>query len=699
MTQRQIKIPAREIEKGGEPQTSPYTISLNQPAKKIKKSFDVIAPVEEELETRILPRESKKLFGKNELLRMSIIAITVVFVLNSLQMYSRVIETKSAVMSAAYAGVESIMGVSPTDTSGSQQAFEMASYQFDIAGDLIWYLTDNADISASNKYIETADSLLSAGTAISSAGELFTKFAKDVQSASGDVLQENTEKKPSLTETLKNSFDTYLTPAFNELKTAQFYLDSADIDILPAEYSEKVELSKEYLDELNIFFEEIYENFPTIMALLGDEYPQKYMILLENNSELRPGGGFIGSFILLDVNDGYIDSMTFHDIYEFDGSFNEYIEPPVEEISYLTCCWGLRDSNYSPDYAVSSEKVAWFLEKEGGPTVDHVLMVDLTLVKDLIDAIGPIKIDSIGTELTGENFELILSYIVESKLMGEANPKSILEEIIPAVKSAVLDPSNINNFISILLENAKSKHFAAYSKNEDMQNIWRNLNLDGELYMPGVEDDYLLVTESGIGGNKTDSFIDQEIKHQTLISREGALLDKLTISREHTFDSNMQNWQYATLSALGFSEITDEVKSILGQGDNVAGMRVYVPKGSVLESANGDIEGEVTTIYDEDLGLDYFYFVIRTKAGEATEVELTYSLPFALTMDPADDYFLYVEKQPGMDNTIFKKEIVAPNLNANAFYPEGEFTEGEDLVYQYQAELDRPLHLGGVFSN
>ncbi|KKT02236.1 MAG: hypothetical protein UV80_C0005G0081 [Candidatus Peregrinibacteria bacterium GW2011_GWF2_43_17] len=689
--QQAIKIPEREIGQGGQPQTSPYTINLTTPQRKTEKSFDIVSPIREKSETRILPQETKKTFGKGELIRMALIAITVVLLLNSLQIYSRVRETKDAVMDAAYAGYESMLGASPTGMDESAKAFEMA-------GDLIWYLTDNTEIANSNKYIKTAENLLSAGTAISSAGELFTKFADDVQEVSGNVLTENTGRKSSLTETLKTSFDTYLIPAFNELKTAQFYLDSANLDILPDEYSDKIELAKEYLSELNMFFEEISQNFPTIMALLGDEYPQKYMILLENNSELRPGGGFIGSFILMDVNDGYIESMTFHDIYEFDGSFNEYIAPPVDEIAYLTCCWGLRDANYSPDYAISSEKVAWFLEKEGGPTVDHVLMMDLSLVKDLIDAVGPIEIESLGAELTGENFELILSYIVESKLMGIENPKSILEEIIPEVKSSALDPENIDDVISILLESAQSKHFAAYSKNEDMQNFWRTLNLDGELYLPGAEDDYLLVTESGIGGNKTDSFIDQAIKHQTLISREGTLMDKLTITREHTFDSEVETWQYETLSALGFTEITDAVKSILGQGDNVAGMRVYVPKGTTLDSYDGDIEGEVTTTYDEDLDLNYFYFIIRTKPGETTNVELTYTLPFTLNMDPADDYFLYVEKQPGMDNTTFKKEIIAPNLNADAFYPEGEFTEGEDLIYKYETSLDSPLHLGGVFS-
>jgi hypothetical protein len=79
-------------------------------------------------------------------------------------------------------------------------------------------------------------------------------------------------------------------------------------------------------------------------------------------------------------------------------------------------------------------------------------------------------------------------------------------------------------------------------------------------------------------------------------------------------------------------------------------------------------------------------------------VGLTYTLPFSLTFEPVDDYFLYVEKQPGLDNTVITKEIIAPNLNNNALYPEGELTEQADLSYKFEAELDRSFHLGGVFS-
>lgn len=84
-----------------------------------------------------------------------------------------------------------------------------------------------------------------------------------------------------------------------------------------------------------------------MLELLGDRYPERYLVLLQNDSEARPTGGFIGSFMIVDINDGYITKMDFHDVYEFDGQLSEDIPAP-EDIAKISKNWRLRDSNYSP---------------------------------------------------------------------------------------------------------------------------------------------------------------------------------------------------------------------------------------------------------------------------------------------------------------------------------------------------------------
>ncbi|MFA6528023.1 MAG: DUF4012 domain-containing protein [Candidatus Gracilibacteria bacterium] len=697
-----IRIPNRSIQdNGAKPQSSPHVLKLDKPKRnETERCGDIVSLDQEKSETQIVSRDPKsKSIKKSETIKLAATGMLVVMLLNVCQVYFKTMKAKDSVMNAAYAGYEDLMQATPSDTTASGQAFEKAFYQFSMAEETIWYLLDQPqDMTDSNKYVKTAGSMLNAGQAVSNAGQLFSEFAANISESGKNLFQENSTGKPSVTEALKEAFSIYLEPARSELKEAQTYLDEVDTDVLPDEYQEKVEFVREQMSSLNDFFDDISANVPTMLKLLGDEYPQKYMILLENNSELRPGGGFIGSFLIVDLNDGYIDAMEFSDIYEWDGSFSEYIEPPVEEISYLTCCWGLRDANYSPDYAVSSQAVMDLFEKEGGPTVDHVMMVDLSFVSDLIDAIGPISLPGNDAELTRDNFELVLSYMVESKLAGEESPKSVVEDLIPIVKEKMTSGSNLIKTLGVFLDAAKSEHIAAYSSNEEFEKFWEAMNLDGKAYIPNANEDYLMLTVSGIGGNKTDKYIEQTVDHKTLISQDGELLDKLTITREHTYGEAVKSWQEETLASFGYTEISDSVRSVLGSGDNVAGIRVYVPNGTELASSEGVFEQEPKLLHDDDLNLDYYYMVVRTRPGETSEIGLTYTLPFSLTFEPVDDYFLYIEKQPGLDNTILTKEIIAPNLNNNALYPEGELTEQEDLSYKFESDLDRSFHLGGVFS-
>ncbi len=693
-------MPEASIKEGGTPQSSPYVLKIERKTGVApKKCVDIVLPEKKRAKKIKMPKR-ENLFAKSEVLRMATIATLVVMILNMGQMYFKAGETKDAIFDAAYAGVDQLMEIDTDDMEGANEAFQIANYQFEMAENMLWYLNDSGNIEGANKYIKTADGILNAAVAITTAGELFAEFVVNTTELSEGLFTDNTEGvKPSLTEALKAGYSEYLEPAYDELVLAQTHLDNVDVTVLPAAYVKQVALAQEQLKVVNNMLGKVSENFNAIIKLLGDELPQKYMILFENNSELRPGGGFMGSFLLVDINDGYIDSMEFSDIYEWDGAFTEFIEPPVKEIEYLTCCWGLRDANYSPDFVVSSEAVRWLFEKENGPSVDHVIMVDLSLVSDIINKIGPLESPSLEGQLTGENFELILSYIVESKLMGETSPKSIVEEIVPIFKEEILKPQNLLSVAGAFMRGAEGKHFAAYSVDEEMQNFWRSWNLDGELYRPGENEDYLLVTVSGIGGNKTDRYVEQEILHQTLISREGELMNKLTITREHTWTEEVRTWQMDQLNLFGFETVSETVQDILGQGDNVAGIRVYVPNGSSIIDTDGIFEHIPEVLYDEQLEMEYFYFVVRTKPGETTEIQLTYDLPFNLTFEPADDYFLFVEKQPGLDNTVFTKEIIAPAINNHALYPKGEFQKDQDLNYTLTLDLDKPIHLGGVFTN
>ncbi|MCX6705358.1 MAG: DUF4012 domain-containing protein, partial [Candidatus Woesebacteria bacterium] len=65
----------------------------------------------------------------------------------------------------------------------------------------------------------------------------------------------------------------------------------------------------------------------SLPRLLGQDKSKTYLVLFENNMELRPTGGFIGSFGLVTFDGGRLSDLTVNDVYSADGQLNGHVEP------------------------------------------------------------------------------------------------------------------------------------------------------------------------------------------------------------------------------------------------------------------------------------------------------------------------------------------------------------------------------------
>src|SRR3990167_4553646 len=74
---------------------------------------------------------------------------------------------------------------------------------------------------------------------------------------------------------------------------------------------------------------------------------KRYLILLQNQMELRPTGGFLGSYAVAKIKNGKLVDVSVQDIYEPDGRVTEHIEPPepIQEAFQLGTL-RLRDANW-----------------------------------------------------------------------------------------------------------------------------------------------------------------------------------------------------------------------------------------------------------------------------------------------------------------------------------------------------------------
>ena len=626
--------------------------------------------------------------------------VIVVFIINIFSISNQLFNISNNIEADAFAGYDMFLsgGKNAGDANfgGAIQSFEAANKAFTDAQNKIWFLGDQSLLSMQG-IGSSAYSILESGKLLSDAASYFSQGISELNEVPILFVQNNTsasgttnQNKISLSEKLKSSLNLF-NQAFENVKLAQEKLISAGPLLLPDKFKSQFNLLTQKLDELVLIIDEIKVRIPPLLKLLGDRYPHRYLVLLQNNTESRPTGGFIGSYMIIDVNDGYIEKSEFHDVYESDGQLNEFIPAP-EEMAELTTNWRMRDSNYSPDFALSAAKAAWFLEKEEGPGVDSVIAINQSFLMDLFAITGPVQIDGLSAPLTGNNYNTVLTYIVEAKLEGANDPKAVLNRFIPVLQKKLYDKASFKNLFSVIQKGISEKQILAWSKDEDIENLFNDIGISGLIKKTQADEDYLNLSAINIGGNKSDLYIQPEILHETMIYKNGEVLDKLTYTRKHTWTPEiLLEWQ-KQLEPFGYSDLPEYLQNILGRGNNKSVIKVFLPKGSEIQDVVGLEKNDIHSGIDENLDKTYIYFTLEVAPQNERKVSILYKLPYKLDLFAADEYRMTVQKQPGsiVATKLIKRIAADPNIKNLRNYPdEVVYTDGKLLEYQTTLSTDQ----------
>lgn len=109
--------------------------------------------------------------------------------------------------------------------------------------------------------------------------------------------------------------------------------------------------ARDTLDAVDSFLSQARPMVKKLPDLLGATNEQKYMILFQNDGELRPTGGFITAYAIFNIDKGKISLDSSDDIYKLDDTITKHVTPPDPISRYLNVFgWRLRDANFSPDF-------------------------------------------------------------------------------------------------------------------------------------------------------------------------------------------------------------------------------------------------------------------------------------------------------------------------------------------------------------
>ena len=131
----------------------------------------------------------------------------------------------------------------------------------------------------------------------------------------------------------------------------------------------------------------------------------KYLVLLQNNYELRPTGGFMGSYAIITFEGGVLKNWEVQDIYTPDGQIEGHVPPLVPfQQAFKTGDWRLPNSNWNPNFPDAVDDMLWFFAKGGVGDIDGVIAVNFELFEKLIQIVGPFKPYDFDEEVNIDNF-------------------------------------------------------------------------------------------------------------------------------------------------------------------------------------------------------------------------------------------------------------------------------------------------------
>jgi len=650
--------PAQPTANDGQPEPSYYQPE-NQPPKKAKRR------------RWILPVISLIILA----IILSPIISGSVIIVKGISLSQRIEKITSAAASNDWPSVQGELA----DASGD---LAVISKSLGYLGPVFWFPPLSQSVRVSKKMSLAASEMLSGYSetlAILERLQLTTGDAGQLISQLGEP-----EKKKSFLRAIAES-EAELKDARSKIRQAKQTINSINEEDFSGVFKDRLlELNHnlvELVDNSEIALP-ILENLP---ELVGLNQSKTYLFVFQNNMELRPTGGFIGSYGILTFKDGEISDLLTDDVYNLDklsiGKLD--VLPPEPLQKYMgQKNWFLRDANWYTDWPTSAQNIIWFFDRERENAalpyqrLDGVIALTPDFIANLLKVVGPVTVE--GVTFTDANFAMELEKEVERNYIEKGIPKErrksiigpLTRELISRIENADL-PDMLQSWLAFK-KNIEEKHILVYLTEPQLQQYFSDQNWSGVL--KDSESDYLLAIDANMAAWKTDSVMKKSIDYR-LAEVNGGLVARTALTYEHQ---------------------SERVPYFIREYRDY--LQLYVPEGSQLlsaywsdQSGRHQIDLNSQLEIKKNFGKTVFAYFFTVEPKSTRTIVFEYELPDSVWQQYRQGtYKLLAQKQPGTVGHDLKVDLKF-NRSPRSYHSEimPERAAGKQLIWQTNLNIDR----------
>lgn len=439
-----------------------------------------------------------------------------------------------------------------------------------------------------------------------------------------------------------------LEKAGDEILLASKIIETTDLNEFPQFMQPYILEIKEQNAQVQDLIEPFQNTVLFLPELLGIDERQRYLILLQNPSELRSTGGWLSSYAIIGIENGQIRQLEVDDIYNADGqliSQDKLFDPPQSMQDALDIdTWAFSLSNWSADFPHSANDAQFFVKESGKAlNIDGVITLDVTLIQRLLDKWGGLTVPGEPETVTSENLYSKIFEIHTDFTPGSRQKATFIANLANATLQRLFssDASAYSELGEVIFNGLQEKHILVFLKNSKANSYFDASGWSGRL-----KEEYSatpIPIEWNWGANKANLFITRNTTLDINILNEDTI--------QYTYNLAIQN---------------SSESRVYPEGDYVNWFRVYLPENALITSTEGYENSQSQIVFEDGYKVIGGWF--NTLFGETNRFELTYTVSrtdteyFPILIDGNNiEMDLNIFKQPGTDSDKYSLNVIYPD--------------------------------------
>lgn len=481
--------------------------------------------------------------------------------------------------------------------------------------------------------------------------------------------------------------------ASERLNTARVAMDNLDLAGTESGGVLEIQQLVGYHDQLSQINNVLLDAPDFLASALGISAPRSYLVLSQNNDELRPSGGYISTYGWITIRGGRVDD------YSYSATTTTSPNPPSADFAsqFTIPDWWLRyqepiyaawDGSWYADFPSTARLAMSYYNAGGNPEspVDGAIAIDITGFEYLLEVIGEVNVRGYAHPVTAENFRDAV-YDLRASGLDEAAHKTFIaalyQQIFADWQNVALDPEKNGLLLSAILKALQEKHVMLYFSDEQLNNAVNLLGWSGA-QSTATDHDYLMVVDANLG-NKSNHSIIRNLTYDVDIQTNGAVNARMTVA-----------YDYSARTAADDPAVNPPTN---GPADYNNLLQVFVPRGTAFTAVTNL---NTTPVISTNAFNTEFISRLFIPFDSSERYQFSYiTPPLVEQLGSYQRYRLLLQKQPGTPANAVSVQVMLP---ANATFvsstPEAAASYSlERPILEYRTDLSVDRWIEIIYQN